>query len=937
MQPKRSALKSIAKISQKETNLFFSTPVAILFIACFVAVSFFAVFWGESFFARNIADARPMFEWMPLLLIFLCSALTMKLWSEERRTGTLEHVLASPVSTWHFVLGKFFACLRLLCCCLVITLPFPLAVSILGDLDWGPVFAGYLASFLLGAAYLAMGLFVSALSGNAITSLLSAIILSGFFYLLGSPVLTDFLPRRFGEKLRLLGTGSRFEDITRGVLDFRDLAYYFGLVIVFLSFNALVLEAQRWSESHKSQRQKDWKAVTLLLLCNVLALNLWLGHLSKLRVDLTEGQQYSLSQASVKQLQSLGEPLTIKAYFSQKTHPLLAPLVPQVMDLLQEYEAVSAGRVKVQFIDPQEDPKAEQEAKQEYGIEPIPFQVADRHEASILASYFNIVIKYGDSFEVLGFRDLIEVKAHAMDKLDVQLRNPEYDITRAIRKVRNNFQKEGDIFSSLPEPLKLQLLLSEKESLPEKLGEFRNVVISFAKKKAENSEGKLELEILDPDKDDRGKELVKKYGLSPMTTSIFDSNTFYFYPILSQGERRFQLPPDDLSEKSFERNFNAGLKRFATGFSKSVALSVDKGAGFSQLKAFLEEELQISDEDLTDGQVDGSAEVLLLLRAEALDAKELFAVDQFLMRGGTVIAALNPFKAEMGRQSLSMQKTETKALDWLGYFGLEMKPKLILDPQSAALPIPVTRYVGGFPVKEIRLIDYPYFPDMRKGGIAEHPALTDVSQVTAAWAAPIEVNEKKSETLTVQTLLESSKEAWLSSNLDVMPQIDEAGRSSFLPLGESRSHKLAVLASGEFSSYFKSDEGKKLLQEAEEIASKTVLSKSPESTKLIVLGSPSMFGDELIRLFGSMGAGDALGNLSLLANLIDWSTQDESLLGIRSRSHFKRTLYPMKKDKQMIFEYLIYGLSLLLLIVLALWQKSRMAAARKPFEELVRS
>ena len=124
---------TITKIAKKEIGLFFSSPIAYLFLAAFAAVSLFAFFWGEAFFARNIADVRPLFEWMPLLLIFLCSTITMRLWSEERRSGTLEHVLTQPVPLWHFVVGKFLGCVVLLVIALAITLPLPITVAVLGD------------------------------------------------------------------------------------------------------------------------------------------------------------------------------------------------------------------------------------------------------------------------------------------------------------------------------------------------------------------------------------------------------------------------------------------------------------------------------------------------------------------------------------------------------------------------------------------------------------------------------------------------------------------------------------------------------------------------------------------------------------------------------------------------------------------------------------
>ena len=124
----------------------------------------------DTFFARNIADARPLFDWMPVLLIFLIAALTMRLWSEERRAGTLEGLLTLPVPTWRLVLGKFLAALALVAIALALTLPLPITVSVLGPLDWGPVLGAYLATLLLAAAYIAIGLFVSTRTDNPIVA-----------------------------------------------------------------------------------------------------------------------------------------------------------------------------------------------------------------------------------------------------------------------------------------------------------------------------------------------------------------------------------------------------------------------------------------------------------------------------------------------------------------------------------------------------------------------------------------------------------------------------------------------------------------------------------------------------------------------------------------------------------------------------------------------
>lgn len=923
----------IKKVAEKEQTLFFASPVAYLFIAAFAGLSLFIVFWGESFFARNIADARPLFEWMPVLLIFLASALTMRLWSEERRTGTLEHVLTTPVSIFGFVIGKFLACLSLLACALLVTVPFPITVSILGDLDWGPVLAGYLATFLLGSSYIAIGLFVSSRSSNQIVALLGSVAVGGIFYLVGSPQITDVFGQHYAEMLKLLGTGSRFESITRGVVDIRDLAYYAGLIITFLTLNSLALESERWTKARKTERQKNWSAVAYLLVLNAVGLNLWLGQLRVLRVDVTEGHQYSLSETTAEELTNLKEPLLIRGYFSQKTHPLLAPLVPQLKDTLKEYEALAPGKVRVEIIDPQENPELEQEAKQEFGIQPVPFQVADRYEAAIVSSYFDVVLKYGDSFETLGFKDLIEIKGHAMENIDVHLRNPEYDITRAVKKVVDSYQKEGKLLDTLSEPLKLQFVLSEESSLPEKLQAFRKIVVRESEELQKESNGKIEVEFYDPQKD---TDLVERYGLRPMATSLLDTNRFYFYILAAQGDKVIQIPIDDATEGSFERNFNAALKRFGSGFAKTVALATKGTGSYTKLRAFLGEELNIETEDLSDGSVSGAADILLLMPNEKLEAKEIYALDQFMMRGGTVIASTSPFKVTQSTQELKLEKQEIGLDKWLSHHGVSVKEQLVQDQQCAALPIPVTRFVGGYQRKEIRLLDYPFFVDVRQSGFAKNPILSDLAQLTVSWGSPIEFKANENDTLKATELLKSSDASWVSNSTLIMPQLDPAGRTVINPVGEQKPRTLGLLVEGTFKSYFETGEGKTLSSELEGLDS-AIISESPDSAKLIVFSSPSMFSDPMLQLFVGMGAGDALSNLTLLANTIDWAAQDESLLTIRSRSHFKRTLHPLNRKQQMMWEYFNYIAALLLLGIIAGVQRYRTETKRDLYASLLGS
>ncbi len=955
MQPEARipAVPAIRRIAAKEIAIFFASPIAYLFLAAFAAVTLFVFFWGEAFFARNIADVRPLFEWMPVLLIFLASTLTMRLWSEERRSGTLEYVHAQPIPLWYFVLGKFAACLGLLCVALSITLPLPVTVDIIGDLDWGPVWAGYLATFLLGGAYLSIGLFVSARSDNQIVSLISATALCGLFYLIGTGTVTDFFGIRAGEWLRLLGTGARFESITRGVIDLRDLYYYLSLIAVFLVLNAYVLERERWAAGAGSSRHRTLSVLASLLVANALAANLWLGQVGTLRLDVTEGRQYSISEATHRYLAQLREPLLIRGYFSAQTHPLLAPLVPRLEDLLREYEVAGGDRVRVEWIDPLEHPELEEEANRNYGIRPVPFQVADRYQSSIVSSYFNILVQYGDQHQVLGFEDLVEIRAGSDGDVEVQLRNPEHDITRAIKKVLNSYQAGGNLFDTLEGELTFTAYVSPDDQLPASLQAFREEIADTVAEYEQQSGGRLKVRFVDPDADggEVGARIAEELGFQPMTTNLFSDERFYFYFVLSDADTVVQVPLDEMTASNFRRNLEAGIKRFARGFTKTVALVkpapdpmyAQYGMGntsFSELENFLGAELNIIDESLADGRVAGEADVLVLLSPDTVGERELFAIDQFLMQGGTVIIASSPFRMQLLGRSLNLVPHASGLDEWLSHHGLEIGKQLVLDPQNAAFPVPLTRDIGGFQVEEVVMLDYPYFIDIRRDGMnAESGITADLPQVSMAWASPIRVDRDRQQGRSVIELLHSSSGAWLSDSTDVLPRVDAAGVSPFRPEGEAGRRLLGVILEGRFESFFAgrespllaqdeaseevAEDGSQAPEEREEDTLVSVIGHSPESARIVLYGSGDFLQDVVVRMAGAAAGSDYLNSLQLMANTVDWALEDQGLLSIRARGHFNRTLPPMEQGEQVFWEYLNYALAALAITLVALFHYRR--------------
>jgi ABC-2 type transport system permease protein len=962
-------MSNILRIARKELASFFSSLAAFIFMGVFLAVSLFIFFWVARFFARDIADVRPLFEWTPILLIFLVSAMTMRMWSEERRSGTLEFLMTSPVKPAQLVLGKFLACLALVAVALALTLPLPITVSLLGPLDWGPVAGGYLAALALASAYISIGLFVSSRTDNQVVSLILTSVVCGAFYLAGSDALTSLAGNAGGEVLRLIGTGSRFDSIARGVIDVRDLYYYLSIFGVFLVLNLYSLESLRWSPSGQSHKHFQWRLVTGLLVANLIAGNLWLGQLAWARADITNGHVYSISDSSRGYLRQLQEPLLIRGYFSAQTHPLLAPLVPRLRDLLKEYQIAGGGKVRVEFIDPAQEPALEAEANRQYGVQAVPFQTSSKYQAAVTNSYFNILVKYGDEFTVLGYQDLIEVKQEGESKLDVNLRDPEYEITRAIKKVLNNYRGTGDVLSGIPQQVTLEAYVSETAQLPDPLPQLKTDLEALTADYKAKAPGKFQVKMVDPGGADGpvSRQLQDAYGLRPLAVGLLNSKQFWFHLILRSGDKAEQVQlPESLDKDGLKRQIEASLKRFTPGALHTVALytppitqgmpqmgiPASGGPAFQLLERKLQESASVDPNDLKTGRVPDTADILMVASPETMDNSQLFAIDQFLMKGGTVVIAASPYKTAMGR-SLSATKTKTGLEDWLAFQGMKLEDAMVLDPQNSAFPVPMDRDAGGFKVRQIQLLEYPYFVDVRSDGLASGEAPTaGLTQLTMSWAAPIAIDAEKARTRKITRLVESSGASWTSGSTDLLPDFKANGRMGFAPAGEKKRQLLGAMMEGRFASFFagkpsplakdaekagkpeeKPEEGKAAdAREKDKPASITgVIERSPESARIILLGSGSFLSDEVLELASSIDRTQYLAPVNFAQNLVDWSLEDRGLLALRSRGgQFSRTLRPIDASAQMAWEYSNYAFALMGLGLVHLIRRyARLSASRK--------
>jgi ABC-2 type transport system permease protein len=312
---------------------------------------------------------------------------------------------------------------------------------------------------------------------------------------------------------------------------------------VFLVLNLYVLESLRWSAQGRTLKHRQWRWAAALVAFNLVATNFWLGQITGARADLTQGSIYSISDATRGYLRQLQEPMLIRGYFSAQTHPLLAALVPHLRDLLQEYAIAGQGKVRVEFVDPTQDAALESEANRSYNIRPVPFQTASKYQAAVTNSYFNILVKYGDEFVALGYQDLIEVKQQDEADLKVDLRDPEYEITRAIKKVLGSYRASGNVLSSIPQPVELDEYISPNEKLPDALPKLRVDLESVIKDYESGAPGKLVAKLYDPEADG-GKlaERLEDEGLQPLAAGLLNPKRFWFHLVVRSNDKAEPVP-----------------------------------------------------------------------------------------------------------------------------------------------------------------------------------------------------------------------------------------------------------------------------------------------------------------------------------------------------------------------------------------------------------
>jgi len=241
-----SASRPFSVVARRELRGYFATPLAGVFLVVFIFLAGVFTFSLGNLFERGEADLRPFFQFVPWLFLFLAPAVSMRLWSEERRLGTIEVLTTLPIPLWQAVLGKFLAAWLFCLVALGATLPLWITVSWLGDPDQGAIVAGYAATAMLSGLYLAIGGLVSALTKNQVIAFVVTAVMCFLALLCGYPIVLDFfegwLPGGARDAIAGVSVLTHYQSMMRGVIELRDIVYFASGIVVLVTATTIAID-----------------------------------------------------------------------------------------------------------------------------------------------------------------------------------------------------------------------------------------------------------------------------------------------------------------------------------------------------------------------------------------------------------------------------------------------------------------------------------------------------------------------------------------------------------------------------------------------------------------------------------------------------------------------------------------------------------------------
>lgn len=398
---------NLMTIFRRELAAYFNSAVAYIFIIVFVLMN--GGLFMSQFFLIGQADMRSLFLTLPFLLCVFLPAVTMRLWAEEKRGNTMELLLTFPMAPHQLVLGKFFASLVFYTTALAATFPVPLMLKMLGMPDMGVIYGGYAGALLLGAFFLAAGLFISGLVQDQIVAFILAMVTCFGFYLFGmdffSLSIDGWVPGLGVFLAKFVGSAAHYETFAKGVFDLRDVIYFLAGTGLFLLLNGF------WLEGRMRPRAKAIFSAAALLSAGIFLFSNWAcAGLTFGRFDLTEAKLYTVSQATRKILSEMKAPVTARLYISpeEKMPAGMKTLEQDVIGKLEEFRLASQGRFQYRVFHMEADnvlegaPEGSETLEQQVqskGIHPFQVQSIESDEVGVRVIYASLSLSYKEKPE----------------------------------------------------------------------------------------------------------------------------------------------------------------------------------------------------------------------------------------------------------------------------------------------------------------------------------------------------------------------------------------------------------------------------------------------------------------------------------------------------------------------------------------------------------
>jgi ABC-type uncharacterized transport system involved in gliding motility auxiliary subunit len=388
-------MSRIWTVARREFRALFDAPTGYILLIAFLGVNNFLFF--RQVFLAGVASLRPMLDLLPWILLILVPLATMRALADEVKTGTIEVVLAQPITELELVIGKYLGVLLFLWTALALTLGLPVGLALGAHLPVGVIVAQYVGALLLVAGLAAVGIWTSALSRNQITAAIVGVGVMFVLVLIGLDPLIVGLPPALGALAARLGVLSHFANIGRGVIDLRDAVYFVSLAALFLTLSYAAVLGRRLPRMAPATRRLQ--AGTAVIAAVVVVVNLLGGYIGG-RLDLTPGRAYTLSSATRSLVRNAGDIVTLELFASQELPPEVSLLKRDVDDMLRDLRAASHGNVRVVERDPAKDPQAK-DAAQAAGIPPIQFNVIGQSQLQIRQGYMGLAIRYANAQETI--------------------------------------------------------------------------------------------------------------------------------------------------------------------------------------------------------------------------------------------------------------------------------------------------------------------------------------------------------------------------------------------------------------------------------------------------------------------------------------------------------------------------------------------------------